>query len=229
MLRAERIRVASLAGDAALLANLLGSQSHGQLDVLVVERGPERVLESEVVGKLGSLADIAQRVRGHGHVLGTAARHNLALAHGDVLGALHNGLEASAAKPVDGQGRGVQSHSRADADMAREVRGVLGGLGHVSEDDVINKGRVQVGLLQRSNGGDNTEICKDSVVRKPCGVRPTQQDADVREHNREKLGTQGVAPRPDTPREGGKKVPVGVWLRRVPPIDPKGVRFAATM
>ena len=76
------------------------------------------------------------------------------LAEQDLLGALDDRLEAGAAEPVDRERRGLDREAGAEADVAREVDGVGGGLEDVAEDDVVDGGGLDAGAVEGGPGGE---------------------------------------------------------------------------
>ena len=139
--------------------HLLRRECHRHLDVLVVERGPQRILKNEVVGEFGALPDVADRVRCHGHGLCPACEGYLALAAEDALGGQDEALEAGAAQAVHSKRRGFLGDAGPEADVAREVGSVDGGLGDVAEVNVLDLVRVDVGLRDSGLCGDDAEVC----------------------------------------------------------------------
>ena len=59
-----------------------------------------------------------------------------------------------AAEPVHGERRRLDREARAEADVAREVDGVGGGLEDVAEDDVADGGRVDAGPVEGGPAGE---------------------------------------------------------------------------
>ena len=56
--------------------------------------------------------------RGAGHGLGSSCEDNVAFAENDVLSAVYNRLESTAAETVDGEGGGMHWHARAQTNVA---------------------------------------------------------------------------------------------------------------
>ena len=130
------------------LGELLRGLRHREPAVAVAQRLPERVLERRGRAEPKAPARAAHHVRRLAHRLGAAGEHDLRLAQQNLVRALDDRLEAGAAEPVDGDRRRLDRQARAQADVAREVDGVGGGLEHVAEDDVVDGGRVDPGPVE---------------------------------------------------------------------------------
>src|SRR4028118_1277172 len=120
-----------LAGDAVLLGDVLGRNTH----VVVVEDVPEAVEDHVVVHvHLGHAHPVAvpRLVQKEGrpvHVLDAAGHDDVGVAEGDLLGGGDNGLEARAAHPVQGQARGRHREPGLHPDLAAGVHALAGGEG----------------------------------------------------------------------------------------------------
>src|SRR6266702_3029126 len=109
-------------------------------------------------------AHAAQDERGLAHRFGAADQHQLCLSAGEEARALHHRLEARAAQTVHGERGGRDGCSRPQADVAGEIDGVRGRLGHVAEDDVVHPLRRDASLRQRSAGGVDPQVGGGEVL-----------------------------------------------------------------
>ena len=93
-----------------------------------------------------------------GHVLATAHQRDAALAEQQRLRGGDDGLQTGAAEPVDCERRRLDGRADLEADVAREVDGVLAGLQDVAKDDLVHVLGVYAGALECGFGGDGAEV-----------------------------------------------------------------------
>lgn len=144
--------VLGLASDVEVLGDVLGSLTHGLRAVPGVLGGG-----SDGLGEANTLVVLRE-----GHLLNAHANTNVNGTSGDLVGDLLDGNKAGRAEAVDGDnggGVGEASSERSGAELVRSI-----GLVHVTAADILNKGRVDVGLLDEVLEGLHDEDIDRSVL-----------------------------------------------------------------
>ena len=136
-----------LAGDLELGGHVFGGGSH----VVAVEGVPQPVLDHGVdhaeVAHLDALAQISG-VGGLAHALLAAGDDDLALAAADLLRCERDRAKAGAADLVDEEGGRAIGDARRARGLATGILALRGGQ-HLTEDDFVDIGRVELGPLER--------------------------------------------------------------------------------
>ena len=100
------------------------------------------------------------------HGLRTAGQADIGLAEQDLLGALHDRLEARPAQPVHGQGGPVLRYPRAQGDVPGEMDGVRRGLQSVAEEGVIHPVRRDSRRLHGRHAAHHAEVGRGEVLQR---------------------------------------------------------------
>ncbi len=134
---------------------------------MVVVEGVPQAVHDHAVLQLGVAhaqagTGLGQHVGRQAHVLHAAGDDHFGIAAANGLGGQVQGFQARAADLVQGHGRYGMRQAGADRRLARRVLPAAGGE-HLAEDDFIDLGGVEAGLLQQALDHDGAELGRGNL------------------------------------------------------------------
>ena len=119
-------------------------------------------------------------MRRQAHALLAAGDHDVGIAAGDLLGAERDGPQPRAAHLVHAEGGGLHGNAGGDRRLPRRVL-ALAGRQHLTHDDFIDVGRIDLGPLERRLDGDLAQGMRRQARQRAvegANRRPRRADDD---------------------------------------------------